>query len=130
MADKKLQKKWIEALEGGQYEQGQGLLRLEKIQYKENSCEIKNEFCCLGVLCDLDGITWDCDWDSADLSQTGRVVQKYNAGNHGRYTIDGLLREKVGLNSDDLSKVISMNDAGRSFKSIAKTLRKIFRRYS
>jgi hypothetical protein len=36
-----IKKKWISALRSGEYKQGKGQLRLE------------DEYCCLGVLCDL-----------------------------------------------------------------------------
>lgn len=40
--NKVIRQKWIDALRSGEYKQGKGRLR--------NS---ENEFCCLGVLCDL-----------------------------------------------------------------------------
>jgi|688.fasta_scaffold08051_1 hypothetical protein len=46
-----LKAKWLEALRSGWYKQGQGRLRDEN-----------NQFCCLGVLCDVGGLgTWRMD---------------------------------------------------------------------
>lgn len=42
--DKKLKKKWVEALLSGEYEQGAGCL------------EDEGKYCCLGVLCDVSGV--------------------------------------------------------------------------
>lgn len=46
-----IKKRWIEALRGGKYKQGVGCLR-----------STENEYCCLGVLCDITkqetGGTW------------------------------------------------------------------------
>lgn len=41
------QLKWIEALESGEYKQGTQLLR-----------NLNDEYCCLGVACDLYGVPW------------------------------------------------------------------------
>lgn len=38
----RIKKKWLKALRSGEYEQGQSQLR-----------DTKNQFCCLGVLCNL-----------------------------------------------------------------------------
>jgi hypothetical protein len=51
-------RKWIKALRSGKYEQTTGRLRLNE----------SNEFCCLGVACDISGLG---KWDNA-----------------GRYTVD------------------------------------------
>jgi len=54
-----LKAKWIEALRSGRYKQGRGFLR-----------NANDEFCCLGVLCDIvDPSRWEkngnkaCAWD-------------------------------------------------------------------
>jgi hypothetical protein len=41
--------KWLEALRSGNYRQGRGLLR-----------NLENDYCCLGVLCDVDTETEQC----------------------------------------------------------------------
>lgn len=60
--NKKVQKQWIKALLGGEYEQG------------KKSLHPKSKFCCLGVLCDIhrletNGPNW-CIW-------TGYLDNKY-----------------------------------------------------
>jgi hypothetical protein len=92
-------KKWIEALRSGQYKQGNGLLRSEE-----------NQFCCLGVLCDV--------YDPANWNQT-----KY--GPH--YNFDGLLPGSIYLmghleklvGSLLMMQLIKMNDNGVTFNEIA-----------
>lgn len=50
--DVKMIRKWVEALESGDYNQGQGLLK------QVNKHEGKVEHCCLGVLCEIAGEEW------------------------------------------------------------------------
>lgn len=46
-----VKKKWVEALRSGTYEQGTDVLRFD------------NNYCCLGVLCDLYAIEKSESWD-------------------------------------------------------------------
>lgn len=43
---KEAAQKWVEALRSGKYKQGVGMLR-----------NAKDEYCCLGVLCDINGFS-------------------------------------------------------------------------
>lgn len=47
--------KWVAALRSGEYKQGMGSLRSSS-----------NEFCCLGVLCDLHSKEIDCKWTDGE----------------------------------------------------------------
>lgn len=93
---------WIEALRSGKYKQGVKYLR-----YNE-------EFCCLGVLCDLVAPTaWqkhDC-WDFY-----------YNDGIEG-YLPPSVI-DKVGLFSNQENKLAVMNDNGKTFEEIADYIEK------
>jgi len=51
MINKELIKRWIEALRSGEYQQGRLSLR-----------NISNQFCCLGVLCDIAKDELGLDW--------------------------------------------------------------------
>ena len=53
--DQRVKKLWIDALRSGDYKQGRECLRTND-----------NEFCCLGVLCDLYGKENKVDWDPED----------------------------------------------------------------
>jgi len=111
---------WIDALESGQYEQG-------KFALKNN-----NEFCCLGVLCDLfvkEGIgEWEEDVNTND------DVEFIYEGVTFRGTIPSSIYTKFGLDTsigDDtdtyvtlLNYLVTMNDVdGRSFKEIAEVIK-------
>jgi len=50
--DPNIKKQWIEALRSGKYKQGRYWLRH------------RNEFCCLGVLCDLHAQATNCEWNT------------------------------------------------------------------
>lgn len=51
-------KRWVEALRSGKYEQGRRILK-----------NVENEYCCLGVLCDLYLIDNNKKWKSKDTIQ-------------------------------------------------------------
>jgi hypothetical protein len=91
-----LKSKWVEALRSGNYEQGRGLLRAE------------DQYCCLGVLCEVAGI--ECTLSESD----------------GVYAFDGesqLPRDDtynaLGLSSKIGENLAYKNDYGRSFSEIA-----------
>lgn len=46
--------KWVEALESGNYKQGEGVLR-ERVNGRKRD----DNFCCLGVGCDIAGFGWE-----------------------------------------------------------------------
>jgi hypothetical protein len=49
MANKENIRKWVEALRSGKYKQGRGILR-----------SVNDEFCCLGVACDVSQVA---EWE-------------------------------------------------------------------
>lgn len=55
--EKALKKKWVKALRGGRYKQARNVMRLG------------DSYCCLGVLCDIQGVDWSKvkNFDSEDL---------------------------------------------------------------
>ena len=90
---------WLEALRSGRYKQGKGYLRTEK-----------DEFCCLGVLCDL-GVkkAWD--------SLTAPGYRSYNG--EGKMPPANVL-QAAGLDRNAAGELAEMNDNGCSFEAIAK----------
>lgn len=99
-----LKERWIEALRSGKYAQGQGALR--KVA--------RNEYCCLGVLCDLcDPSRWT-DTNSVDV-----------------YWYDGVsnlppqkVQHAVGMDQLVTDKLAVMNDGGATFDQIANYIEK------
>lgn len=86
--------RWIEALRSGKYQQAAHTLR------KPDS----NEFCCLGVLCEIEGMDWAKDssgFYKASQSVTPTPVRQAN------------------LSAQQAHRLADMNDAGRSFEEIA-----------
>ena len=104
--DKKLKRKWVKALRSGQYDQAAGKL-----------CVNGTAFCCLGVLCDIQGAYWDEDdagtW--RPILPSGRVADS-----------SGLPPPpySAGLTVGQKDALIEMNDDGDSFKQIAKWIEK------
>lgn len=92
--------KWIAALRSGEYQQGNGLLR-----------NFKNEYCCLGVACKIQGVSDENltnknliakEWLSdEDLAKVPREL-------HGKISSTTLCGE-----------LATQNDGGESFSKIA-----------
>jgi hypothetical protein len=92
-----LKQKWIEALRSGKYQQAAGQLR-----------NARNEFCGLGVLCDL---VAPAEWQPF-------VSGVYQMRGWGRY-MPPSVGEQTGLPDSLTVEPMWMNDRGRSFVEIA-----------
>jgi hypothetical protein len=97
---KEIAMRWVEALRSGDYKQGTEQLR-----------DKNNNFCCLGVLCNLHA------QDHPEIA----AVQKNQITYLGTYAFPRRtvyqwagLKEGVGL------RLASMNDDGRTFKQLAR----------
>lgn len=66
--DAQLKAKWVRALRSGEYKQTTGVLRRTDTPGLDG-------YCCLGVLCDLAGVTWvqdeDGDWTAMYSNEDG-----------------------------------------------------------
>lgn len=98
-----LRRRWVEALESGEYAQGLGCLR-----------NGDGQFCCLGVLCDLVGEPWVSHVESGWYSFDGSRVQLTH------------VLKKVGISVDMARELANMNDSGSSFREIADHIRLAF----
>jgi len=113
--NKEIKKRWLKALRDGNYDQGTEALHPG------------DEFCCLGVLCDLHKIKEDGDWDEGEYE-----------GENG--SLPDIVMEWANLPDsnpdvvpidDDKDKVSSwtlagLNDAGYTFNEIADIIEKEF----
>jgi hypothetical protein len=110
--DSDIKRQWIEALRSGKYQQGKFALRT-----------VDNEFCCLGVLCDIvrpDG--WSDTTVESDVAETD--VYEFV---EGKDTYEGALPDGVGeavgidlwARHDVTDELIEMNDKGTPFAEIA-----------
>lgn len=102
---KKNRKLWVEALRSGKYKQGKKMLRTSG-----------DQFCCLGVLADISGCSWEFDekcfaWraDSVGIVAPERAVRFV-----GLQDATGVY--KLG---DQVSQLWEENDLGTSFQEIA-----------
>lgn len=123
-------KKWVKALLSGKYKQGRGLLK----QQDKN----KISYCCLGVLCEIYNEDMRKNKKKILTEQTAHTILSYD---NMRYKIGGqtekppkIVREWAGLNSnfgdfvieDGESSLAGMNDEGKTFKTIAKTIEEVW----
>lgn len=100
-------KKWIEALESGDYEQTVGTLKGEDIDGNVG-------FCCLGVYCDLIG---------KDMGEEGYEIRSDGTPYEGPQEYYNITTKHLG----DFQDVgIEMNDGGCSFTVIAATAREFY----
>lgn len=107
---KAIAKKWIAALESGEFKQAKN-----KLEDKSGAC------CCLGVLCNLALVEGVCDYEN-------RCVYKYFDDNtivlpesvlswSGMKSVNGKIKS-IGT---DLA---TLNDDGKTFKEIAQLIKK------
>lgn len=103
--NKEVKEKWLAALRSGSYKQGRGVLR--------EQCQDGDKFCCLGVLCDI-------------VAPEGWVLHGPNtiASYHNRNgTLSTTFLDRVQLSTREASMLISLNDAGDSFTTIAEAIK-------
>lgn len=95
-------KQWVEALRGGKYKQGQEELR-------EDDC-----FCCLGVLCDISGLSkWRGRSYMGRFSFLAPGIRKWSGVGTKDGTIESLL-----------TSLSHRNDTGSTFEDIATLIEK------
>lgn len=99
-------KRWLDALRSGKYKQGREFLCVD------------NQYCCLGVLCDvIDNTKWKKCEDG---------INEYYMGSYG-YRDDCLESDMLiftGLSFNDQSILTTKNDSGESFEQIADWIEK------
>lgn len=92
--DADIKKRWVEALRSGKYKQGRTFLKK------------RDEWCCIGVLCDLvDPTKW--------TEHGGYVTDTFRFFPAEQFFIS------LGMTDDMGSKLASMNDKGNNFPVIA-----------
>lgn len=100
--DAEIKAKWVKALRSGKYKQGRSALR-----------SATDEFCCLGVLCN---VVAPNEWNEAALNGIAFTHGKHRAGSvpMPEYT------SPIGIEHDQVSKLWKLNDFdGRNFREIA-----------
>jgi hypothetical protein len=100
--DAAVKKRWVEALRSGKYKQGKEALARRKPHGK-------TEYCCLGVLCDVENV----------LRQSNSFGEFYFGGMEGDpYTGESAylpreFAEEVGISMDAMQRLAAMNDGTR-----------------
>lgn len=99
--DAELKRKWVEALRSGKYQQGKSALRCE------------DQFCCLGVLCDISG--------AGQWNETHHGIYEYVVrGNSSRMGPPEPWQNSIGLRLEESGELWRMNDIrDKSFAEIA-----------
>ena len=90
---------WLTALRSGNYQQGQGYLRQG------------DQYCCLGVLCDLYGKAVGPEWEA--------VSQGHHYMHEAHTTLPMKVQEWAGLMSPNPLDLAAMNDTGSTFEKLA-----------
>ena len=99
---RELKAQWLEALRSGRYKQGKYRLR--------NS---RDEFCCLGVLCDISG---EGEWEHS--SSIGYLYKR--GEEQDKNVLPTFLHQLVDMEDGQEDKLIDMSDGdGLSFLAIA-----------
>lgn len=96
-----MKQKWLEALRSGKYQQGKHYLRTTQDQY-----------CCLGVLCDLDGVEWK-------RSNSGCWDPTTQEGDYNFVGLGHRQHERLGITHVQSGHLMAMNDTGHTFLEIA-----------
>ena len=100
-----IKKRWLKALRSDEYVQGAGLLARPAGDY--------DEFCCLGVLCDVLG-------EEFEETAYGALGVAVNGFGLSTSALPNRLLEQVSMSDMQQSRLINMNDTqGKSFEQIA-----------
>jgi hypothetical protein len=123
-----IKERWITALESGEYKQGTGVLRNE------------NEFCCLGVLCDLHSRETGERWETDEYPSTYYLGEmcflplevadwafdNFDAEEDDEYNIANI-QSVPGFREAHPPSLIAANDTDNySFKQIAQLIKEYF----
>lgn len=109
-------RRWAEALESGKYQQG--------IYNLHSRTETGDRFCCLGVLCEKEGLkpvlvgnatTGTFLYEGAACALPVRLIEKY-----------GVKSGSWPLSARPAHTLATLNDSGTSFKEIAQLLREMY----
>ena len=103
--------KWVEALRSGKYKQGQHNLR-----------NADNTYCCLGVLCDIEGANWQIDNECFWAFGMYTVYK----GTHNVTSSGTIWPCYVVTPKTEYRSLASLNDNGLPFNDIATVLEHVY----
>jgi hypothetical protein len=97
--NKTIKKKWLKALRSGKYQQGKNTLKWQ-------SGNRDPEFCCLGVLCEIQGRKW-------------RRLFAHSTHFKGGASVAVKEIREAGIHPEVAQSLAMLNDTGSSFAEIA-----------
>jgi hypothetical protein len=101
-----IKKKWVDALRSGKYKQGRDGLH----------DRLNNTFCCLGVLCDVEGLESVHDPESRWARY---IFDNHDDRKSSVVTLHNSYRDKIHIMPSEVCKLVDMNDRGVPFHEIA-----------
>lgn len=115
---------WVSALESGEYEQGTGRLR-----------DANNNWCCLGVLCNLHAQAKprlaaqqeDVEGYFGEMEFTPQIVQEWSGLKSGSGEFVEVHKDDYGETDTWKDELTNLNDSGKDFNYIAKVIRKHYK---
>lgn len=123
---------WLSALRSGEYVQGKNLLHKSYPKKPDKA----DEFCCLGVLCDIAVKNGVIPEEDLNILSTGDEVEDYNyhAYDSGTAFLPKVVQEWSGVLSDNGEypaegrprSLVYLNDDGFPFASIADVIEENF----
>ena len=113
--NQEIKEKWLAALRSGKYKQGKYRLRT-----------IDDEYCCLGVLCEVVGLEAQLDrfnrykyeGESAFLPLSVKLVSEISGS--------GSLHNPIYFNGTNRDCLMTLNDSGMTFEQIADVIEEQF----
>lgn len=99
--NKELKNKWLEALRSGEYKQGVNFLR-----------NIGDNYCCLGVLYEVEGIS------PLDIENSGKSICYRYDGINTSFPSNEVIK-RWGMSIGTCNNLAKMNDNGKRFNEIA-----------
>jgi len=105
---------WIEALRSGDYKQCRHALRNRD-----------NHYCCLGVLCELQGVEWQSNV-SHSLGDYFYIAKSLPDDGESKrsWFPDQAFLDEVGISHEFASQLADNNDKGDTFEEIATVIEK------
>lgn len=127
------QRAWLDALRGDEFKQGKRAMK--RIDFDPETGAETVSYCCLGVACELAGVTWELQLNYFDES-TDPHADAYGWTSPAMGPVQGYLPETLRelLNVDptantwDTNALVRANDTlGKSFAEIADALEEMWR---
>jgi hypothetical protein len=116
--DQEMKEKWLAALKSGEYKKGKGRLCAKNFDYIDGvRVEVFSEFCCLGVLAEING-------DLELVSDTSNILGIRGVNGYNSYTTlylgkkDNVQHYAYNFDHSAMNKLIDINDSQSTFDGV------------